>query len=73
MNLREPRTGNLMLCECGHLKAFHFRRAHWHGGPLTDNAPCAHCAGSPNTVTGCQEFVAGSFQGYDMSLSNGSH
>jgi hypothetical protein len=60
----KPREGNLMLCECGHLKTFHFQRAKWHGGPLSDNEPCAHCAGGPNTTTGCQAFKAGSFQGY---------
>lgn len=66
LDTRQPRTGNLQLCECGHLKTFHFRRARWHGGPMTDHEPCAHCAGGPNTDTGCQAFKAGAFQGYVM-------
>ena len=71
MNLNEPRTGNLMLCECGHLKTFHFAHPKWYGGPLTDGDHCAHCQGAPNTPSACQEFKAGAFQGY--KFEHGRH
>jgi len=60
MDCTKPRTGNLMLCECGHLKAFHFAQPHWYGGPLTSGKPCAHCKGAPADTAaafGCQAFV----------------
>lgn len=56
----EERSGGLMLCECGHCKAYHFRRAKWFGGPLTENAPCAHCGE-------CEEYAEGKDQGYKMA------
>ena len=57
MDCTKPRTGNLMLCECGHLKVFHFAQPRWHGGPFTSGKPCAPCKGGPDTDTGCREFV----------------
>jgi hypothetical protein len=64
MNLYEPRSGNLMLCECGHLKAYHGDHAMWHGGPL--HYGCAMCYKAPGQPLGCQEFKAGAYQGYSM-------
>jgi hypothetical protein len=66
VNLNEPRTGGLMLCKCGHPKAYHFRQPKWFGGPMTENAPCAHCTSAPHSFTGCQEYVEGDFQGYRL-------
>lgn len=68
LDLSEPRSGGLMLCQCGHMKSFHFNRPLYYlspGGdaqgnpaPLTEGEPCAHCD--------CKGYVQGEFQGYRM-------
>ncbi len=63
-SLNVPRSGNLMLCECGHLKAYHDDHAQWHGGPLHHG--CVLCHNAPGQPDACQEFKAGSYQGYSM-------
>jgi hypothetical protein len=57
------REGGLMLCQCGHTKAFHFARPLYYGGPMGP-ATCAHCHQDPDTKDNpCQRYVEGSFQG----------
>jgi hypothetical protein len=44
LDLSQPRTGNLRVCDCGHTKAFHYARPDYYGGPTTKgDAQCGHC------------------------------
>lgn len=67
-DLNKPRSGNLMLCECGHLKAFHFAHPQWYGGPLSPEGDCVHCKPAPGVRSSCQAFKAGPFQGYKFKM-----
>ena len=65
LDLKVPRSGGLMLCECGHLKSYHADHPMWHGGPLHHGCVLCHVAGHRDRDD-CQEFKAGSFQGYKL-------
>ena len=57
------RSGNLMSCECGHMKAFHFARPLYYGGPLGEPT-CAHCPMDyEHKDNPCQGYKEGADQG----------